>query len=82
MKLFVANLNYEVSEEELRELFRQVGPIKRVHLATASGKSRGFGFVEYEDDLDASRAIDDLHGISFHGRRLAVKESTDGPRSR
>lgn len=79
MKLFVANVSFSASEEDLRELFSAVGPIKRLHLAkTVEGKSRGFAFLEFQDDLDASRALDDLHGHNFQGRRLVVQEASDG----
>ena len=83
MKLFVANVAFEATEADLLELFRQIGPVKRLHLATdRAGKSRGFAFLEYEDPLDATRAFDDIHGHEFKGRRLIVKEAVDGPRQR
>ena len=83
MKLFVANVSFAATEADLKELFGQIGPVKRVHLATdQNGKSRGFGFIEYEDPLDSTRAFDDLHGKELKGRRLIVKEAVDGPSQR
>ena len=78
MKLFVCNITFTASEEAVRELFQQIGPLKRLYLATdRDGKSRGFGFIEYVDPLDASRALDDLHGKELMGRRLIVIESEE-----
>jgi RNA recognition motif-containing protein len=81
MKLFVANIAFAATQADLEELFRQIGPLKRVHLVTRDGKSRGFGFVEFLAPLDAARALNDLHGKELMGRRLIVQESNDGPRS-
>ena len=73
-KLFVANVNFAASDEELRELFETIGPVKRCNIIKTDGRSRGYGFVEYADELDASRAIDDLNGQTFMGRKLLVQE--------
>ena len=78
MKLFIANIAFSASEADLRELFEQIGPVTRCRLIMTNGKSRGYAFVEYESDLDAARAIDDLHESHFMGRRLVVQESRNG----
>ena len=77
MKLFIANISFSATEEDLRELFGTVGPIKRLSLIKTDGKLRGYGFLEYADPLDAARALDDLHGKDFMGRRLVVQESKE-----
>jgi len=79
VKLFVANISFSASEEAVRELFEQVGPVRRLYFARdGAGKPRGFAFLEYESELDAARALDDLHGKDLMGRRLVVQESKDG----
>lgn len=77
MKLFFANVNFAASEEDLRELFETIGQVKRCSIIKTDGKSRGYGFVTYADPLDAARAVDDLNGQTFMGRKLLVQESKE-----
>lgn len=72
--VFVSNISYDRTEDELRALFSQVGTIASVRLPTDrdSGKRKGFGFVEYLDVEMALSAVRNLHEIDFHGRPLKV----------
>ena len=76
MKLYVGNLPFAVSEEELRELFEQHGTVHSTRLVAdqQTGRPRGFGFVEM-DDADAELAMEALHGKYFAGRILRVERS-------
>ncbi len=76
-KLFVGGLSYNTTTDELRELFAQSGTVVSADIAVDrfSGRSRGFGFVEMETEEDANRAIEQLNGREFAGRRLSVEIS-------
>lgn len=73
-KLFVGGLPWKATEEDLRAHFEQVGPVASASIITErdSGRSKGFGFVEMENDDDAQKAIDAYHDQDFQGRRLTV----------
>lgn len=75
-KIYVGNLSFSASEEEIRELFAQYGSVQSVELVADrdTGRSRGFGFVEMEDD-DAVAAIAALNGTESGGRTLKVNEA-------
>lgn len=74
-KLYVGNIAYTVTEDELRTLFAPAGPVESVTIGLASpaGRARGFGWVEMESEEAASQAIALLHGLEHKGRRLNVK---------
>lgn len=74
--LFVGNLPFTASEDELRALFTSYGAVESVRLITDrdSGKPRGFGFVEMADN-EAARAIQELNGKDFDGRALRINEA-------
>ncbi|MEM8963245.1 MAG: RNA-binding protein [Acidobacteriota bacterium] len=76
MKMFVGNLPYRATETELRDLFEAFGEVQsaRIILNRDTGQSRGFGFVEM-DDQDAEEAMAQLNGGDFQGRRLVVNEA-------
>lgn len=76
-KLYVGGLPYETTEDELREAFAKVGPVASVTILMdkMTGRSRGFGFVEMENDADAEKAIDMWNGKDFGGRKLTVNEA-------
>lgn len=78
-KLFVGNLGFDVTTEDLQELFAQAGPCESVAVISDrdSGRSRGFGFVEMESNADAERAIEQFDGEDFKGRALKVNEAKD-----
>jgi RNA recognition motif-containing protein len=73
-KLFVSNLPWKISEEELKELFSAVGEVYSVKIIKdrETGKSRGFGFIEMNN---SEKAIQDLHGKIVGGRHLTVNEA-------
>ena len=75
-KIYVGNLSFSASESEIRELFAQYGSVQTVELVTDrdTGRSRGFAFVEMEDD-DAVAAIAALNGTESGGRTLKVNEA-------
>ncbi len=76
VRLFVGNLTYDTTEAELRAHFAAVGPLSSLSLPTdrATGKPRGFAFVEFRARADAEAAIRRLNNQPFQGRPLAVNE--------
>ena len=76
-RLYVGNLAYGVTSEDLQELFEQYGVVRsaQVLIDRETGRSRGFGFVEMETDADADAAIEQLDGSEQQGRRLNVNEA-------
>ena len=80
-KLFVGNLPYSAGEQELQELFGQAGAVDSVNVMRdqATGRARGFAFVEMATDEDAQKAIDKFHNYSFGGRNLTVNEARPKP---
>jgi RNA recognition motif-containing protein len=76
-KLYVGNLSYDTTEEELRELFAQAGSVQSVALPTdrETGRPRGFGFVEMATQEDARKAIGMFDGQTLRDRQLKVNES-------
>ncbi len=73
-KLYVGNLSFELTEPELAELFSEAGTCESVAIITdrATGRSRGFAFVEMQTAEEASRAIELFHGREVKGRPLSV----------
>lgn len=85
MNIFVAGLNYNISDSELSELFASYGEIAsaRVIKDRQSGRSKGYGFVEMEDEEAAKKAIEELNGVEVKGRAIVVSEArpkSDAPR--
>jgi len=76
-KLFVGNLPYSATEDELRTLFSEVGTVVSVSLITdrATGQARGFGFVEMDSDEAAADAIQKLNGRELKRRNITVSEA-------
>src|SRR5207248_2160015 len=76
-KLYVGNLSYGVTEEQLRDLFSDVGEVGEVALITDrdTGRSKGFGFVEMATEEDAQTAISRFNGYSLNERELTVNEA-------
>ena len=76
-KLYVGGLPYSTTDDELREAFSQAGAVSTVTILMdkMTGRSRGFGFVEMENDGDAEKAIDMWNGKDFGGRKLTVNEA-------
>lgn len=79
-KLYVGNLAYAVTNEDLMELFAQVGSVEKAVVVTDkfSGQSRGFGFVEMADQEGASKAIETLNETDLKGRRIKIDQARDG----
>jgi RNA recognition motif-containing protein len=75
--IFVGNLDFNVSEDELRNLFASYGQVDRVTILTDrdTGRSRGFGFVEMTNGEDGDKAIAALNGTQLSGRTLNVNEA-------
>jgi RNA recognition motif-containing protein len=76
-KLYVGNLPYEVGETELQELFGRAGSVDSVNVMRdqATGRARGFAFVEMQTDEEAQNAITTLNGTQVGGRNLTVNEA-------
>ena len=76
-KLYVGNLPFNTTENELQELFSQAGAVQEVTLMQDrfTGKSRGFAFITMGSDEDAQNAISKLNGQSIEGRPLTVNEA-------
>ncbi len=76
-KLYVGNLAYQITEEALREVFAPKGEVLSAKIITdaATGRSKGFGFVEMATDEDADKAITELNGTSVQGRAINVSEA-------
>jgi RNA recognition motif-containing protein len=77
MNIYVGNLNYRVRENDLRSLLEQYGTVENVKVVKDrdTGRSKGFGFVEFAEDSDAQRAIEELDEKEFEGRNLVVKKA-------
>jgi len=77
VNIFVGNLAFTVTEQDVRELFAPYGVVDRINLITdrETGRPRGFGFVEMADDQAAQAAITALHGQELAGRALNVSEA-------
>jgi RNA recognition motif-containing protein len=69
-KLYVGNLNYTVTTEQLEDLFRQYGEVKSVNIIDG----KGFGFVEFTTSDEAEKAMEALNGTEFEGRTMKVDE--------
>lgn len=77
MSIYIGNLSYDVTEEDLRQVFAEYGAVKRVSIPTdrETNRSRGFGFVEMEKMEDEDQAIEMLDGAEWMGRQLRVNKA-------
>jgi RNA recognition motif-containing protein len=75
--LYVGNLSYQTEEAELQQLFAQAGTVETVKIMKdmATGRNRGFAFVEMSTDEEAAKAISELNAHQFEGRNLTVNEA-------
>jgi cold-inducible RNA-binding protein len=80
-RLYVGNLPYETGEAELQALFAQTGTVETVNVMRdmATGRARGFAFVEMSTDEEAQRAISELNAYQLGGRGLTVNEARPKP---
>jgi cold-inducible RNA-binding protein len=80
-KLYVGNLPYQTGEEDLQALFASAGTVESFSIMRdmATGRARGFAFVEMATDQDAQNAIQQLHNHSLGGRNLTVNEARPKP---
>jgi|ERR1700738_4268665 RNA recognition motif-containing protein len=83
MRLYVGGLPYQTTEQDLSELFEQIGQVSSATVITdrETGRSKGFGFVEMSDDQDARSAIDRLNGTMLGNRTITVNEARERPAS-
>ncbi len=77
MNIYVGNLSYNLTEDDLRALFAEFGDVTSAKLIMDryTGQSKGFGFVEMSDDGAAQKAIDELNGRDVSGRSLTVNQA-------
>ena len=82
MNIFVGNLNYSITEDDIKEIFEEYGELTSVKLITDkfTGKSKGFGFVEMANAEEAKKAIEELNGAEVEGRTIVVNESIEKKR--
>jgi cold-inducible RNA-binding protein len=79
--IFVGNLNYQTTQDDLYSAFSQYGAVERVNIVTDrdTGQPRGFAFVEMTEKRDAETAISQLNGAELHGRAMNVNEARPKP---
>lgn len=87
MNIYVGNLAYAMKEEDLQDLFSGFGPVTSVNIIKDrdTGNSKGFGFVEMENEADGEKAIQDLDGTAVKGRNIKVNQArprTERPKTR
>jgi len=72
--LFVGGINFRTNDDGLKTYFEQIGEVARATIATEreTGRSRGFGFVEFVDEANNQKAIDELNGTELDGKQLTV----------
>jgi RNA recognition motif-containing protein len=85
LRIFVGNIPYTTTGDDLSELFGEFGEVNDARVITdrGTGRSKGFGFVDMPNDSDANEAMKSLNGSDFNGRPLTVNEArprNDGPR--
>lgn len=76
-KLFIGNLPYTMTEDQLKEIFGAAGTVTFARIITdrETNRSKGFGFVEYDSEDEAKKAIEELNGKDIDGRELVVNEA-------
>jgi RNA recognition motif-containing protein len=81
MNIYVGNLSWNMSEEDLRNLFEQYGTVSTVKIVKdrETGRSRGFGFVDMPEDTEGQAALTNLYDTEVMGRKIIVNESQTKP---
>jgi len=74
MNIYIAGLSYGVNDADLNDLFAEYGEITSAKVINdrETGRSRGFGFVQMENEAEAQKAIDELNGVEFDGKVISV----------
>jgi RNA recognition motif-containing protein len=82
-KLFVGGLSWNTTNSDLQQAFEACGTVVEAKVVTdrETGRSRGFGFVTFEDEQGANRAIEELDGSTIDGRTIRVDKANDRPRN-
>lgn len=77
MSIYVGNLSYDVTQDDLSQVFAEYGTVKRIQLPTdrETGRLRGFGFIEMNSDAEENTAIEALDGAEWMGRDLKVNKA-------
>ncbi len=77
IKLYVGNLSFGVTQDQLQSFFEDFGAVQSVKIITDrdTGRSKGFAFVEFENSDEGQKAIEDSNGVEFNGRKLNVSEA-------
>jgi len=84
MNIYVGNLSYDMTENDLQQLFEEYGSTTRVTIINDrdTGRSKGFGFVEMEQAADAEKAIQELDGQAVKGRNIRVNQAQERSKPR
>ncbi|AFY71006.1 RNP-1 like RNA-binding protein [Thalassoporum mexicanum PCC 7367] len=77
MTIYIGNLSYQATQQDVEEIFNDYGSVKRVQLITdrETGRMRGFGFVDMSDEDEEDNAIENLNGATWMGRALKVNKA-------
>lgn len=77
MSIYIGNLSYEVTQQDLSEVFSEYGSVKRIHIPKDrdTGRVRGFAFVELESEQEEDKAIENLNGATWMDRELKVNKA-------
>jgi RNA recognition motif-containing protein len=77
MNIYVGNLDFKVNEDDLQKVFEEYGTVSsaKIIVDKFSGRSKGYGFVEMENDKEANKAIKDLNGSELENREIVVNEA-------
>lgn len=77
MNIYVGNLDFKVNEDDLQKVFEEFGTVSsaKIIVDKFSGRSKGYGFVEMENDKEANKAIKDLNGSELENREIVVNEA-------
>lgn len=79
MNIYVGNLHYGITEDELKEVFAEYGEVESVKIITDkfSGRSKGFGFVEMPNDEEGQKAVEELSDADLKGRNMKVNQARE-----
>ena len=84
MNIYVGNLSWGMTEDELRSMFEQFGTVTSVKIVTdrETGRSKGFGFVEMENDSEGQAALTNLYDTEVQGRKIIINEAQPKPQNK